>query len=394
MFPKKLSNDLFNDIVNIYLPIIVEESDGIKILKLKTKPEQEINQEIYDKIYNKYGIETLFEKISTTENKGINKISFLKNGKPYNDLLPVYIYWDEDLEENKENKKDYTTQIKILNNDKKIAIIKKNKVLPIEKDEKVKEENEIKNFKTISKKDINNKILENNIKVAKKEKEKRKYKIAIIIDDVGYDYKTTYDFLRLGIPLTFAIIPDMKSSKKFYSLINKYNYQSILHIPMEPQKGKNFVEKNAILTEMDDHTIQERISNFINEYPDAIGANNHMGSKAIMDARVMKIIMKELATNNKIWLDSMTTINTVSKEIASIYGIPYYERDVFLDNKKDIESIRESFEILIKEARKKKYAIGIGHIQTENLPSVIKEYYDKRENFDIDFVFLSDIKNM
>ena len=42
--------------------------------------------------------------------------------------------------------------------------------------------------------------------------------------------------------------------------------------------------------------------------------------------------------------------------------------------------------MLIREARKKGSAIGIGHVQTVELVTVLKEYYNKRDELGIEFV--------
>lgn len=393
LFPFILSKKIFNDIIKVYSPLIIQDCKDFRILKLTKKPDIKLNQELYNEIYNKYGLKLKFEKVSESERKDINRLCFYKDNKIYEDLIPIYIYWDETILEDKIKENSITQKI-LVNENKKINLIKEKDLEDIKKEEKIKEKNEIKNFKTNYRKlDNNFDIKESNIKIIKKEKPQNIYRIAIIIDDVGYNYSNTYNFLNLNVPLTFAIIPDMSLSKKFYYLIKKYNYESILHIPMEPKKGKDYVEKNAILTEMSDEVIKNRIKKFINDYPLIIGANNHMGSKIVKDSRIMKIIFEELAKNNKLWVDSMTSYSTISEEIAKKYKIEYYKRDFFLDNEKDINSIRKSFELLIQKAKKNGYAIGIGHIQSYNLPVIIKEYYDKKDELNIEFVFLSQLRS-
>ena len=70
----------------------------------------------------------------------------------------------------------------------------------------------------------------------------------------------------------------------------------------------------------------------------------------------------------------------------------YFERDVFLDNSKNINEIRKAMDLLIKEANQKGYAVGIGHIQTRELAQVLKEYYNKKEQLGVEFVPLKKLK--
>ena len=365
LFPKQLNKKIKNELIEIYNPVIYDDPKNIFILKLKERPSYDLQLNTYNSIKQKFGLDTNFEKINSNINSGINKISFSKNNKKFNEIQPIYIFWDFNIEKEKivkiENKKE---SLKL--NYEVIENKRKN-----EKQEKL----------------INPDINKFQYGTYKETKTiEIKPKIAIVIDDVGYSYNSTYDFLSLGFPVTFALIPEMRDSEKFYNLFRKYDYDMLLHIPMEPIKGKKYVEKNAIFTDMSDEIIRNKIIDYLNKYPDVIGANNHMGSKAIADARVMDIILNELAVKDKIWLDSMTNLNTVSKEIASIHNLHYYERDVFLDNSKNINEIRKAMNQLIKEAKQKGQAVGIGHIQSRELAQVLKEYYLKREQLGIEFV--------
>lgn len=390
MFPKKIGGDIKKTLVNVYNPIIFEDSDATILIKLKKRPDNNENYALYEKINNEYGFETKFEKIAAIDEKGINKITFYKNGKKNVNINDVYIYWDEktidDEKDSAINSTNNITKKTDFSNDKK----------NVQKDEKLKEYIEIKKSKEMSLVKKENPVIENkNTKnevnnIVEKKKEKPKVdnlaKICVIIDDVGYAYGSTEKFLSLGFPLTFAIIPDMPLSDKYYTMITEHNYDVIAHIPMEPQKGRQYVEKNGLFTDMTESEIKSRVEKIFANYPKAIGANNHMGSKAVTDGKLMNALIAALAEYNKIWIDSMTNYNSLSKEMSTIYNMPYYDRDVFLDNEKDVNSIRKSMDRLVYEAKRNKFAIGIGHAQSDNLVLVLKEYYDKRDLLGIEFV--------
>jgi len=392
MFPKKIAGEIKKTLVSVYNPIIFEDTDATILIKLKKKPDNNENYEFYERINNEYGFEAKFEKIAAIDDKGINKITFYKNGRKNENINDVYIYWDE--KSVIDGKKIVTNDLK--NNAEKSKI--SNDKNAVQKNEKLKEYIEIKKSKEMKLEKKEKSITENspvknevkNIAVKKKEKPKveNSAKICIIIDDVGYAYGSTEKFLALGFPLTFAIIPDMPLSDKYYEMITAHNYDVIAHIPMEPQKGRQYVEKNGLFTDMTDSEIKSRVEKIFAKYPKAIGANNHMGSKAVTDGKLMNALISVLAENNKIWIDSMTNHNSLSKEMTAIYKMPYYDRDVFLDNEKDVISIRKSMDRLVYEAKRNKFAIGIGHAQSDNLAVVLKEYYDKRDALGIEFVDL------
>lgn len=369
IFPDALNKKMKKDLIEIYKPIISDDSKNILVLKVNKKPDIELQKKTFRIIQQKYGLAIKFDKIRSNDDSGINKITFYKNNNKFNDLKPIYIFWDENLIIPEEIIPESEAVVKKEYNYEKIEEKRKK-----EKKEELKKP-DIKQFKHVT--------------YEKSRVVIDKPKIAIVIDDVGYSYNSTYDFLSLGFPITFALIPEMKDSDKFYSLFKEYDYEMILHIPMEPLKGKQYVEKNAIYSDMPEELIKNMIKGYLKEYPDVIGANNHMGSKVMTDARAMNVILNELSLNDKLWLDSMTNINTISKEVAALHNLSYYERDVFLDNSKNITEIRKSMNELIKEAKKKGKAIGIGHIQTKELVIVLKEYYNNRYELGVEFVPLS-----
>ena len=65
-----------------------------------------------------------------------------------------------------------------------------------------------------------------------------KKELAIVIDDLGNNMKGTEEMLNLPINLTVAIMPFMPSTKRDAELANQNGHEVIVHLPMEPKKGK------------------------------------------------------------------------------------------------------------------------------------------------------------
>lgn len=403
LFPTRLNGRIRSELISIYSPIVYDESEKLLILKLAERPPFALQDEAYSKIREDYGLELRFEKIFSRKNKGINRLTIYKGGEQVQDTGEIYIYWDREIERttmislNKERKESLVKREESAPLEKREVEVKREKSAPIKRSEK-KESTDYEQIEEKRRSEKKDRVVKHSTfkVVPNRSKEKPFYseaiRIAIVIDDVGYSYNSTYDFLTLGFPVTFALIPGVEESDKFYDVISRAGYDLMLHLPMEPEKGREYVENHAILTGMSESEVAVRLRSFLERYPAVIGVNNHMGSKAVSDARVMNTIIGELSRHNKFWLDSMTTLETVSKEMASLHHVEYFERDAFLDNKKDVASIRASMERLIKEARQRGYGIGIGHIQTANLALVLKEYYSRRHELGIEFVPLRELK--
>ena len=63
-------------------------------------------------------------------------------------------------------------------------------------------------------------------------------KVAIVIDDFGNNMKGTNQMLSLPIPLTVAVMPFLPSTKEDAIVAHKKGHEVIIHMPMEPIKGK------------------------------------------------------------------------------------------------------------------------------------------------------------
>ena len=383
--PGKLGNRIKNDINTVFQPLDIDDSPQYMIVKLENAPEEYKQEELITKIRSSYDLDPGFEKISNDGGLYIYKMFLLKGKKTYSGVKEIYLFWKE--------KKAEIPKETVLRPEEKIDKTEKKIVKAKKKEYEQKKESTREIEPKIKQEKEKNVTIDQDVLTKGKERpEDEDYaRITIVLDDVGYNYQSTYDFLDLEFPVTFSIIPDMPESGKFYKLIRKRNFDFLLHIPMEPEKGAKYVEKNAILSGMSNEQIKKRIDEFISEYEGTIGANNHMGSKVVTDKRIMNSVISELSKNNLFWLDSMTNLNSTAREITEQNNSRYYKRDVFLDNVDNPDAIRESMNKLVDEAKKNGSAIGIGHVQSKNLSVVLREFYQNRKDLKIKFVNLRDL---
>ena len=61
------------------------------------------------------------------------------------------------------------------------------------------------------------------------------------------------------------------------------------------------------------------------------------------------------------FIDSLTTSKSVVKRVSRELGLRYIRRDIFLDNKLDVKYITRQIRKAIAIAKKRGYAIAIGH---------------------------------
>jgi len=213
--------------------------------------------------------------------------------------------------------------------------------------------------------------------------------IVIIIDDFGYrDDNVSEGFLLLDANLTFAVIPGHHNSKVFAAKAEQRGFEVIVHMPME-STTKTPGEKEYILTtSMTSTEIEKRVEQVIAEFPEAVGMNNHQGSKATADKRIMNIVSNILKRHGKYFIDSRTTAESVAETTMRSRGIPTMRRHVFLDNENKKFKIREQLYKLADKAESKGLSVGIGHAKL-NTFEVLKEEIPKLKEHGFKFQFAS-----
>lgn len=211
-------------------------------------------------------------------------------------------------------------------------------------------------------------------------------KIAIIIDDCGYNLPRDLRFLNLPVPVTLSILPMTPHGKEVAAAAESAGKSVMLHIPMEPESAAAHPGPGEITTEMTDDQVMVQLNADIASLPPLPGANNHMGSKASSDPRVMRDVLAVLKRNKMFFIDSMTSQTSVGAQTARDAGVPTAARDVFLDNKATVPYVEGQIKELEAVARRNGTAIAIGHPNPETAEALEKMIPELR---DAGFTFVS-----
>ena len=185
-------------------------------------------------------------------------------------------------------------------------------------------------------------------------------RLAVVIDDAGLDLESQRIYEEIGVPLTLAVMPNKMYTSEAAAEWSRYGMPVILHQPMEPVSGSGMEEK-TILTSMSDEAIRYMLKESLEQIPQAVGINNHQGSRATIDARVMRVVMDELSHRGLFFLDSHTNTTTAADSAAASYGVPYARNDLFVDNSADEGEIRAMIQEGANRAKARGSYIIIGH---------------------------------
>lgn len=195
--------------------------------------------------------------------------------------------------------------------------------------------------------------------------------VAIIIDDIGRDLGALRGLLDTALPITYSILPNEMHATRAARLVHESGQEVFLHIPMEP---KGYPEKNpgpgALLVGADGVGIIETMDSYLAKVPFAVGGNNHMGSRFTEDREGMSVVLGFMRDRGLLFVDSLTSSHTVAPLIAGEFGMPFLQRDIFLDNVQEVDAICRQVEKLISVARRKGRGIGIGHPYPETVEAL------------------------
>jgi len=187
-------------------------------------------------------------------------------------------------------------------------------------------------------------------------------KVAIIIDDIGFDRKIAEKFLELNANLTFSMLPHTSMQRSFAGKAREKGFDIMLHLPMEPNEYP-MVDPGpgVLLTSMPPDELIRQLKKNLDAIPGIKGVNNHMGSKMTTVSNQMYQIFTVLKQRGLFFIDSRTSPNSLCRPSARLFQIPFAQRDVFIDHIQETDFIRRQIDHLVHIAYEQGEAVGIAH---------------------------------
>ncbi len=176
-------------------------------------------------------------------------------------------------------------------------------------------------------------------------------------------------FVALPFPLTLSVLPHVRFGTAIAREASAAGKGVMLHLPMQTVSGR-YPGPGTITTTMADAVIRSEVAGDLAALPQARGVNNHEGSLATQDKRVMGDIAGVLAQDGEFFIDSRTTSASVAESVARERGVPTARRNVFLDDVDDVSAIEARLREAAADARANGSAIAIGHPRPATLAAV------------------------
>ncbi len=186
--------------------------------------------------------------------------------------------------------------------------------------------------------------------------------VAIVLDDIGVNRRNARRAIGLPGPLTLAFMTYAEGLPDMTAAARAAGHELMLHVPMQPRNPAIDPGPNVLAQGLPAAELAQRLAWGLDRFEGYVGINNHMGSSFTASPEGMAMVMAELKARGLLFLDSLTAKESVAGSLARRAGVPFAERDVFLDNEpKNRLAIERQLALLEQIARDRGYAVGIGH---------------------------------
>lgn len=216
-----------------------------------------------------------------------------------------------------------------------------------------------------------------------------KGRLAIVIDDCGSDMTTLEKLNKLPIPLTYSVMPNKAHTTESAQSGYQAGRKIFVHLPMQPLNVSSS-ESVFIGSDMSDNKVKSTTNELLDQVPHAIGMNNHQGSMATADTRLMKDVMSVMKKRKLVYLDSRTNSTSVGEQTAASMGIATSRNNLFIDNDADVSAIKQRLRQGGEIAKSNGSAIIIGHCRPKTAQA-LSEMLDELHKEGIEIVFVTEL---
>jgi polysaccharide deacetylase 2 family uncharacterized protein YibQ len=187
--------------------------------------------------------------------------------------------------------------------------------------------------------------------------------VGIVIDDIGNSPRDGRRAIALPGPVAVAVLPHTAYGAALAEEAQRAGKEVLLHLPMDAD-GETETDPGPgrIEAQMSAREIAAMLAYDLETVPNAVGVNNHMGSRLTQNAAIMGVLMQSIHTRGGLFfLDSRTSPRSIAARSAAEHGVPALERDVFLDNDRGEDAVWSSIRRIERLLTVRGHAIAIGH---------------------------------
>ncbi|MFU8830990.1 MAG: divergent polysaccharide deacetylase family protein [Wenzhouxiangella sp.] len=193
-------------------------------------------------------------------------------------------------------------------------------------------------------------------------------RIAIVIDDIGFQEDLDQAVMALDSRVAVAIIPEAPAARQIAQAAGRQQRDVLIHLPLAGIHQDNcHLVLTCIGMGWSAVRMQSHLADALERVEGAVGINNHQGSRFTANAQAVGNLIVGISHLGEqrgqalFVLDSRTSPTTLFEHTALQAGLKATRRHVFLDHSNEPDDIRRAWLDLIDLARRNGSAIAIGH---------------------------------
>jgi hypothetical protein len=193
-------------------------------------------------------------------------------------------------------------------------------------------------------------------------------KLALILDDLGEQRVAGERALRLPASVALSYLPASPHTAAQAARGAANGHEILLHLPLQAENPRA-TDARALSVTATPARIARTLSVAMAQLPQAVGVNNHQGSRFTADFGAVDALMRALASlpGTPYFIDSRTTAATRAFARARALRIPAAERHVFIDAQRGEAAVRQGWQRWLAHARREGRALAIAHPYPETL---------------------------
>jgi polysaccharide deacetylase 2 family uncharacterized protein YibQ len=213
-------------------------------------------------------------------------------------------------------------------------------------------------------------------------------RVAIVFEHAGAGLAELQPIYAMHRRFAIGIFPHMRYSAQIAREAPSHGLVPMLHLPMESNNPADLGPVSGIVwVRMSDAEITRTVEGDLDSVPGVVGVDNHGGSRATQDPRVMRAALEVVKARGLWFEENRNSPRSVATEVARRVGLRTPQVTEYLDQPPD--GIASKLRSLIATAQRQGWAVGVGHIAT-GTPQVVRRLLPEFDRAGVEIVPLTE----
>ena len=214
-------------------------------------------------------------------------------------------------------------------------------------------------------------------------------RVAIVFEHAGASLAELQPIYAMRRPFALGIFPHMRYSAQIAREAPAHGLVPMLHLPMESRNPADLGPVTGIVwVRMSDAEIGRTVEDDLASVPGVVGVDNHGGSRAITDARVMRAVLAVVKSHGLWFEENRNDPRSFAAAVARRLGLRTVQVTAYLDTSPSPRAIDAALRDLIAAARRRGWAVGVGHIAT-GTPQAVRRLLPEFDRAGVEIVPLT-----